>query len=53
MDNNSARFNTASNFHMQGNENILRELSRECADVNDENFQEIKVEKMEFGTKAY
>lgn len=40
--------------HYQNNAEILIELNRESADVNDENFQEIKIEKMDFGTtKAY
>lgn len=37
----------------QQNQEFLRQLNMECADVNDENFQEIRVEKMEFGMKAY
>lgn len=46
--------NINHNQYSQNNAEILIELNRESADVNDENFQEIKIEKMDFGTtKAY
>lgn len=41
-----------SDFKDRQDDNLIRELARESADVNDENFQEIRIEKMDFGMRT-